>query len=106
MQDPDRKDLGQAAERLFSPGRGLWVVPIRHHSPACAWALEALIRDVAPTHLLIEGPDDFDRHIDNILDPGTRPRRSYLWHRRTLWNPRLLENRPLRRELSFRLRRA
>lgn len=73
MQDPDRKDLGQAAERLFSPGRGLWVVPVRHHSPACAWALEALIREVAPTHLLVEGPDDFDRHIDNILDPGTRP---------------------------------
>ncbi|HOZ33053.1 MAG TPA: DUF5682 family protein, partial [Tabrizicola sp.] len=69
----DREAMGRAMQRLFSPERGLWVVPVRHHSPACAWALSALIAEVRPTHVLIEGPEDFDRHIGNILDPGTRP---------------------------------
>jgi hypothetical protein len=66
-------DLAQAVLGLFQPDRGLWVAPVRHHSPACAWALQALIRAVSPTHVLVEGPADFDRHIDHILDPGTRP---------------------------------
>lgn len=69
----DRQDLLQAGAQLFDPGRGLWVAPIRHHSPACAWALTALIRAVKPTHVLIEGPEDFTRHIDTVLDPETRP---------------------------------
>ncbi len=47
--------------------------PIRHHSPACAWAVRQLIREVNPAHVLIEGPIDFNRHIDVLLDAGTLP---------------------------------
>lgn len=47
--------------------------PIRHHSPACAWAVKQLIQKVKPAHVLIEGPIDFSRHIDVLLDSGTLP---------------------------------
>lgn len=52
--------------------RQLWVVPIRHHSPACAAHLERLIAEVEPAAILVEGPCDFDRHIDLVCDPRTR----------------------------------
>jgi hypothetical protein len=52
--------------------RQLWVVPIRHHSPACAAHLERLIEEVNPTAILVEGPCDFDPLIDLVCDPRTR----------------------------------
>lgn len=69
----DRASLEAAGAALVQPERGLWIAPIRHHSPACAWALRALIREIRPTQVLIEGPEDFSRHIDAVLDPRTRP---------------------------------
>lgn len=32
--------------------------PVRHHSPACAWHVERVIREVRPEAVLIEGPRD------------------------------------------------
>ena len=52
--------------------RQLWVVPIRHHSPACAAQLERLINAVEPAAILVEGPCDFDPLIALLCDPGTR----------------------------------
>lgn len=52
---------------------GLYFAPVRHHSPACALALRALIREVRPAAVLIEGADDFDAVIPLLLDPATRP---------------------------------
>jgi hypothetical protein len=37
-------------------GHPLRLLPVRHHSPACAWQLRALIRRERPRHVLIEGP--------------------------------------------------
>lgn len=59
-------------ERVHDPARDLWVVPIRHHSPACAAQLQALIDAVAPAAILVEGPCDFDPLIATICDPRTR----------------------------------
>lgn len=58
---------------LFQPERGLYIAPIRHHSPACAWAVRALIREVKPRHVLIEAPADLQEHVDLLLHPETRP---------------------------------
>lgn len=52
--------------------RQLWVVPIRHHSPACAAQLQRLIEEVKPAAILVEGPCDFDPLIDLVCDPRTR----------------------------------
>lgn len=57
---------------LHDPARALWVVPIRHHSPACAAQLERLIAAVRPAALLVEGPCDFDPLIEQLCDPRTR----------------------------------
>ncbi|CUH75560.1 DUF5682 family protein [Tropicibacter naphthalenivorans] len=58
---------------LFQPDRGLWIAPIRHHSPACAWAVRALIREVRPKTVLIEGPADLSPLIPDLCDAATRP---------------------------------
>src|SRR5262245_3000267 len=58
---------------LSQPARGLFIAPIRHHSPACAWAVRALIREVRPKRVLIEAPSDFAPHIELLTHPETRP---------------------------------
>ncbi|MFC4160662.1 DUF5682 family protein [Chitinimonas lacunae] len=60
-----------AAARL-AEGR-LYFAPIRHHSPACARAVAALIAQVRPAAVLIEGPDSFDSLLPLLRDPRTRP---------------------------------
>ena len=46
--------------------------PIRHHSPACAWHLARLIRELRPASVLVEGPASFTPLIPAILDVETR----------------------------------
>jgi Family of unknown function (DUF5682) len=58
---------------LSDDARGIHVAPIRHHSPACAFHLAALIEELAPAAILVEGPCDFDPLIPSLVDPGTRP---------------------------------
>lgn len=57
--------------RLF--GAQLYFAPLRHHSPACAQALQAMIRQLRPAAVLIEGPDSFSDMIPLLLDQRTRP---------------------------------
>ncbi|MBM7070295.1 DUF5682 family protein [Actibacterium sp. 188UL27-1] len=52
---------------------GLHFAPIRHHSPACAWAVARMIDEIRPAHVLIEAPADLERHIPDLLDRATRP---------------------------------
>src|SRR5215467_7495295 len=47
--------------------------PIRHHSPACAWHVGQLIRELRPAVVLVEGPSGFTPLIPTILDPATKP---------------------------------
>jgi hypothetical protein len=58
---------------LCDDARGLYFAPIRHHSPACAQHLRALLREVKPRQVLIEAPIDFEPLIPLLLDPATRP---------------------------------
>lgn len=51
----------------------LYFAPIRHHSPACAYSILALIEQVKPDYVLIEGPDSFNPLIAGLLDGDTRP---------------------------------
>lgn len=72
MANPGAGD-GRLAPRLWDEARGLYVVPLRHHSPACASHLEALIDEVAPEQILVEGPCDFDPMIPLVASEKTRP---------------------------------
>lgn len=60
-----------ASERLYQDG--FYFVPIRHHSPACAYALKQLIGEVRPVAVLIEGPETFTDSIPLLLHQQTSP---------------------------------
>jgi len=63
-------ELERALDALHSPECVYF--PIRHHSPACAWHLARLIRDLRPSAILVEGPIGFTPLIPAILDPDTK----------------------------------
>jgi hypothetical protein len=47
--------------------------PVRHHSPACARLVTQLAHELRPTAILIEGPSDFNDHLDELALPHTLP---------------------------------
>ena len=66
--------LQRALESQQDWGRaGVHLVPIRHHSPACALALSALLEEVRPTAVLIEGPVEYTALLSALQDPATIP---------------------------------
>lgn len=47
--------------------------PVRHHSPACARALQELALYLRPEIVLIEGPSDFNERIEELYLPHQLP---------------------------------
>lgn len=47
-------------------------LPIRHHSPACAWHVKQIIEKQRPSLILIEGPCNADSLIPVMTDEETR----------------------------------
>ncbi|MFT3971318.1 MAG: DUF5682 family protein [Micropruina sp.] len=52
---------------------GVHLVGIRHHSPGCAAALGALLAEVQPAVVLIEGPREYGALLPALADDRTRP---------------------------------
>ena len=87
MTAPNRIDAGvpsfiaelpQRLERAMAMLRqleadGVHFAPIRHHSPSCARAVASLIAEVAPTTVLIEGPEEYTSLIGELARPETIP---------------------------------
>ena len=48
-------------------------LPVRHHSPACAFHVGNVIRTVRPVAVLVEGPRDASPLIPLLSHPGTQP---------------------------------
>jgi hypothetical protein len=46
--------------------------PVRHHSPACAWHVERLVREMRPDAVLIEGPRDASPLVPLLAHAETR----------------------------------
>ena len=46
--------------------------PVRHHSPACAWHVDRLIRELKPSAVLIEAPRDATPLIPLLVSEQTR----------------------------------
>ena len=66
--------LARALEAQRTWGRrGVHLVPIRHHSPACALALSALLEEVRPAVVLIEGPAEYTALLGALQDAATVP---------------------------------
>ncbi|MDH6592423.1 hypothetical protein M2165_002312 [Variovorax sp. TBS-050B] len=68
-----------ARGRLFGEDE-VFFVPVRHHSPACAFALRALLRELRPAAVLIEGPDDLGALLPLLGDERTRAPVAWLCH--------------------------
>jgi hypothetical protein len=67
--------LPDTVATLLAPLLGaddVYFVPIRHHSPACARALQQLLSDVQPAAILIEGPDDLGHLLPLLQHEQTR----------------------------------
>ncbi len=47
-------------------------MPVRHHSPACAYHVREMIREWEPDCILIEGPENANRLIPVMTHPDTR----------------------------------
>ncbi|KAA3511422.1 DUF5682 family protein [Agrobacterium rosae] len=56
---PDPDEQCSSNDRLI-------VIGVRHHSPACAQLVRRTIEDHRPAFVLIEGPTDFNPHIDDL----------------------------------------
>lgn len=51
----------------------LFIVGVRHHSPACARVVRSVLERVDPAVVLIEGPSDFNDRLDQIALDHTPP---------------------------------
>ena len=69
---PER--LSKAVESLKAlQQEQIYFAPVRHHSPACSYALKQLIKEVQPTHILIEAPSSFEAIMAQLLHSDTKP---------------------------------
>jgi hypothetical protein len=60
----------------------LVILPVRHHSPACAAAVEAAFAYCQPSRVLIEGPRSFTALVDLLCHPEAEfPLAIYAWSR-------------------------
>ena len=50
---------------------GVWLVPVRHHSPACARMVRTIVRQIEPRAVLIEGPADANTLVPLLVDEAT-----------------------------------
>ncbi len=73
MSDPQGAIAEPRPPDLWDEARGLYFVPIRHHSPACAAHLKALFDEIGPRQILVEGPCDYDPMIPLVAAEETRP---------------------------------
>ncbi|GAB5388139.1 MAG: DUF5682 family protein [Alphaproteobacteria bacterium] len=75
----DSKTPNQSLEDILARYRqpltrgNLHFAPIRHHSPACAWHVQALIKQLRPTHLMVELPPETEPLIHHLNDPELKP---------------------------------
>lgn len=60
--------------------QALTVFGVRHHSPACARRVRALIHEIRPAFVLIEGPVDFNAHIEDLRATHQLPIAIFSFH--------------------------
>ncbi|MBL0888577.1 DUF5682 family protein [Myceligenerans indicum] len=69
---PDRlRRAATAVESLRE--QGVYLAPVRHHSPACAIAVRRAIEELRPAVVLIEGPEEYTHLLPELLHEQTRP---------------------------------
>ena len=72
MDLPTRLSNAFQSKQLLADQQ-IFFAPIRHHSPACAYALQHYIQQLKPTHIFIEAPESFQFLLESLLDAETQP---------------------------------
>lgn len=49
------------------------LLPVRHHSPACAWHVNQMIEKLRPSAILVEGPDNANPLVPVMVHEETKP---------------------------------
>lgn len=52
---------------------GITLLPVRHHSPACAFATQQALKQLQPTDILIEAPASFNELLTDLQHPDNKP---------------------------------
>lgn len=79
---PTSSEVRDLAARLVSDE--LVILPVRHHSPACATAVQAAFARHRPSRVLIEGPRSFTDLVELLCHPEANyPLAIYTWCRPT-----------------------
>ena len=74
-------DYERLLERLIDTSQDVVFFPVRHHSPVCASMVAELIRLTKPAAVLIEGPSDFNPHLNELLLDHSLPIAIYSYFR-------------------------
>ncbi|MEQ1819953.1 MAG: DUF5682 family protein [Terricaulis sp.] len=61
-------------------GDRLILIGVRHHSPACAALVRNTIRSHRPAFVLVEGPADFNPHLEDLRAPHALPVAIFSYH--------------------------
>ena len=69
MSDAGFDEPAAALERLASSAEGVLLFGVRHHSPACSYAMGAVLDAFAPARVLIELPADYAPWIEWLAHP-------------------------------------
>src|SRR5437588_9436072 len=71
VETPDAGAIRSQVDAVL--GDAPYWFPVRHHSPAVARHLEAVILARRPKLLFLEGPHEANDLIPHIVDPKTKP---------------------------------
>jgi hypothetical protein len=63
---PANLDFDRLLERMTDVTQDIVFFPVRHHSPVCAAMIKKLIEQLQPSAVLIEGPSDYNEHLDEL----------------------------------------
>ncbi len=71
-------------QRLVDVSQDVVYFPVRHHSPVCAAMVSRLIESIRPAAVLIEGPSDYNEHLDELMLDHELPIAIYSYFRRSV----------------------
>ncbi len=77
-------DFEALLHRLVDISQDVIYFPVRHHSPVCASMVSSLIEAVRPAAVLIEGPSDYNQHLDELMLEHELPIAIYSYFRRSI----------------------
>lgn len=84
---PDQVDFERLLHRLVDVSKDVVYFPVRHHSPVCAAMVSSIVETMHPAAVLIEGPSDYNQHLDELMLDHELPIAIYSYFRHRVDSP-------------------